>query len=158
MFNFLESNPTVQGDSFSDRSYEAAWYNVPHFLASQAGAFTGANYKVPVSQEKRKEVFSFCESEKFGGCSLLTIRSTNNLPSLSLGYSWTTSSNYFQYLRGFCAFSVYNATKWHLLIDTPPTSLEQDYYKCYNEVSIRVLSSGPSCSRSLSLSAVMKAR
>lgn len=136
MSEFLQQ-PNVQGNSISDKGYRAAWYTAPHLLMSLAGFNEGSTvdsdlsatyYRVPMEPALRREVFSFCNTSH-GGCSMLSLRSANN--GQNLANSWAVSSDYFQFISGNCQFSLFNRTTWQALVDTPPTSFEQDYFKCF---------------------------
>lgn len=131
------NRPNVQGNSVSQQGYLASWYTAPHLLMSSVnynpntdldGDYTASYLYHPMTPAERIRVFDFCRTT-YGNCSILSIRSTNN--NVMLTSSWTSSPSYYQFIDGACAFNLFNASTWRALIDTPPTSFEEDFFKCY---------------------------
>ena len=120
----LQNSPPV-----SELGYNASFFNVPRLVRSSGSTNSTFHYQPPnPTASQRLEAFRFCSSIA-GNCSLLTIRSFN--PSfLFSAMDFKVSPGYFSFNNGFCNFSLLTPS-WQKLVDVPPVSLEQEYYKCY---------------------------
>lgn len=111
------------------RGYKAAWYTVPQ-LRSDNDQELFYYEMSPRSPEKRAEDFEFCHTP-YGNCSLLMLRSTNDL--MTLGRMHTINDNFVQYSNGSCNFDILTPA-FSELKENPPVPLQERYYVCSNSV------------------------
>lgn len=128
MTEFL-TQAVSQHSPVSELGYNASFFNVPRLVRSNGSSNSTFDYQPPnPTAAERLEAFRFC-STNAGNCSMLTIRSFN--PSfLFSAMDFKVSSGYYSMSNGFCNFSLLTPS-WQKLVDVPPVSLEQEYYKCY---------------------------
>ena len=118
-----------------EQAFGAAWHTAPHLTQlSNISSFSFEyRFASDASAAARRAAFDFCQTQ-FGGCSLISIRSTASNALLSRTYK--SSPGYFSFGQAaFCNFSLYNPSTFDLLVETPPVSLEQDYFRCVPVVS-----------------------
>jgi uncharacterized membrane protein len=98
----------------------------PMFIGSTFG-LNSPYYSQMNAPENRSKAYSFCQSNEYGSCSFITFTSYDeSFPG------WDISSYYYQLKYGACnaSFAPTSYSQWENLINSPFTSLTQDYESC----------------------------
>lgn len=126
-FMYFPSNDIVSlGEFFRSVSASDAHNAMyePSYVASAVGAKSPL-YEQFNQADYRNKMYSFC-SMPHGNCSMVTFTLID-----SDNPDWSISKFYYQLLTGACQDQITPAaSNWQALIDTPFTSLTQDYNEC----------------------------